>query len=482
MRTVFLCITALVMLAPASAQAATLTLDNGTLTYTASAGRVNSVTVGAALGAVTVVVGDNDLLSPHPGACAPVIGVPGDSGFSCPNVARVVVNAGDLNDSISATDSVTVPVTLNGEAGDDDLAGGSAGDILTGGEGQDRLTGGDGDDALDGGAGDDVLEGEGGGDVLTGAAGVDTVRYRAASATPRVTVTLDGVANDGVPGENDAVAPNVENVAVVGLRFGVPPLETVIVPEATTLTGDAGPNELTADDGDDTLVGAAGNDILTAYGGDDTIDTRDGFLDRVHCGTGTDSVTADTLDLVDADCETVSVANLGNASDDRPPAVAWSLPAASARLAANPRNTLEATAEDDRGIALVRFLDDDRVLCEDAAAPYTCAYRARGEDVGRNTLTVVAVDTGGQTASAQRAIVVRRFRPRLTLSVRGGYARGRVVRPSGLTSRCSGTVAAAGRKAKVTRSCRYRIKLPARHGKVTARYGGNAVMVAVRSR
>ncbi len=256
-----------------------------------------------------------------------------------------------------------------------------------------------------------MLEGEGGGDVLTGAAGVDTVRYRAASATPRVTVTLDGVANDGVPGENDAVAPNVENVAVVGLRFGVPPLETVIVPEATTLIGDAGPNELTADDGDDTLVGAAGNDILTAYGGDDTIDTRDGFLDRVHCGTGTDSVTADTLDLVDADCETVSVANLGNASDDRPPAVAWSLPAAGARLAANPRNTLQATAEDDRGIALVRFLDDDRVLCEDAAAPYTCAYRARGEDVGRNTLTAVAVDTGGQTASAQRAIVVRPLPP-----------------------------------------------------------------------
>ncbi len=124
-------------------------------------------------------------------------------------------------------------------------------------------------------------------------------------------------------------------------------------------------------------------------------------------------MTADTLDLVGADCETVHVADVGNALDDRPPTIAWAAPAAGARLAADPRNTLTVNAADDRGIALVRFLDDDRVICEVTAAPYTCALPARAGDVGRNTLTAIAVDGAGQTASVQRAVIVNRFRPRV---------------------------------------------------------------------
>jgi hypothetical protein len=137
-------------------------------------------------------------------------------------------------------------------------------------------------------------------------------------------------------------------------------------------------------------------------------------------------------------------------------------------------------------VALVRFLDDDRVVCEDASAPYTCDYRARGDDVGRNTLTAVAVDTAGQTASTQRAVVVSRFRARVTLTVKRFIASGRVVRPAALTSGCAGTVAVtvrSGRRsttrhANITRKCSYRVALPRRHGKVTARYGGSALMVA----
>jgi hypothetical protein len=202
----------------------------------------------------------------------------------------------------------------------------------------------------------------------------------------------------------------------------------------------------------------------------------------VHCGAGTDSVGADTLDLVDADCESVSLADVASGGEDRPPSVAWALPAAGARLAANPLNALQAYAEDDRGVALVRFLDDDRVVCEDAAAPFTCDYRARGDDVGRNTLTAVAVDGAGQTASTQRAIVVDRFRPRMTLTIKRSVASGRVVRPTGLTSGCSGTVTVkigkSTRRGRLSRACTYRIALPKRRGKVTARFGGNALMAA----
>jgi hypothetical protein len=489
MRTAFLCIVALALALPASAGAATLRLEGGTLTYTATPGRANSVSVNPLLGTVALSVTDDDLIAAGPAGCVAVIGLPPDSAYACARVSRVVINAGDLNDSITAPDTLAVPLTLNGETGDDNLRGGGAGDDISGGDGQDSLFGGDGDDLLDGGDGDDTLEGEAGGDTLLGGDGLDTVRYTAETAAPRFTVTLDGTIGDGLPGENDTVASDVENAAVVGLRAGLPPLETIVVPEATTLVGNAEANELTTDDGNDTLVGGAGNDVLEAFGGDDTIDARDGFLDRVHCGDGNDTVTADTRDLVDGDCESVSVANVGDGSDDHPPTVAWAVPAAGARLAANPVNVLQAFAEDDRGVALVRFLDDDRVVCEDATAPYTCDYRARGDDVGRNTLTAVAVDSGGQTASVPRAVVVSRFRPRVTLTVKRFVATGRVVRPAALTSGCAGTVAVtvrSGRRsvtrhAKVTRKCSYRVVLPRRHGKVTARYGGSALMVARRS-
>ena len=72
--------------------------------------------------------------------------------------------------------------------------------------------------------------------------------------------------------------------------------------------------------------------------------------------------------------------DVGNAADDKPPTVAWVTPKAGAKLGNT--TTLTVTAADDRGVALVRFLDDDRVVCEDTAAPYTCAYAPRGEDVG----------------------------------------------------------------------------------------------------
>jgi hypothetical protein len=494
MRTVFLCIAVMSLGLPASAQAATLTLEGGTLTYTAEGGRGNSVSIGAVGGLVSVAAGDNDLFGQPPG-CTPLDGPP-NTGYACPGVARVVVNAGDLDDSITADDALTVPLTINGEGGDDDLDGGAGPDVLSGGDGQDELTGGESSDLLDGGAGDDVLDGGGGSDRMLGGPGIDLARWVAPAATPRYTVTLDGAANDGRPGENDEIGADVENATVSGLRAGIPPLEVVVVPEGSTLIGDAGPNELTADDGDDTLSGGAGNDILTAYGGDDTIDARDGFLDRVHCGSGTDAVTADTLDLVDSDCESVSTAGLGTGADDRPPTIAWTAPRAGARIRGNPATRLAVTASDDRGVARVRFLDGDRLLCEDTTPPYTCAFRPRRSDLGRNTLTAVAIDGAGQSASSQRAVTVGRFRPTLSLRVvRSGTryaARGTLKRPAAITGRCSGTVTLiavknkrtiASRKARLARNCTYRIVLylGVSNPGFAIRYPGSKLLTSVRT-
>jgi hypothetical protein len=497
MRTVFLFIVGLALVAPASATAATLTLDGGTLTYRAAAGRANSVSITAVGGLVGVSVGDDDLFE-QPAGCTPLDGPP-NSGYGCPGVSRVIVDAGDGDDSVTAAGDVPVPLVINGEAGNDDLAGGAAADTLSGGDGQDQLAGADGDDVLDGGSGDDALDGEAGTDRMLGGPGIDVARYVSPTATPRFTVTLDGAANDGRPGENDLIAADVENAAVSGLRAGMPPLEVIVVPEASTLIGDAGPNELTADDGDDALTGGAGNDILTGLGGNDTIDARDGFLDRVHCGTGEDTVAADAVDLVDGDCEAVTVANtaVDGAADDQPPTISWTKPKAGARLRGNPATRLEVQAADDRGVASVRFLDGDRLLCEDKTAPYRCAFAPRRSDIGRNTLTAVAVDGAGQSASIQRTVTVGRFVPKLTMRVirRGTTytATGTLKRPSAVAGSCRGATVTliavknkrtiASRKARLTRSCRYRIvlRLSPRNPGFAISYAGNSILRSTRT-
>ena len=62
-------------------------------------------------------------------------------------------------------------------------------------------------------------------------------------------------------------------------------------------------------------------------------------------------------------------ASPGGPFDDRPPTLAWTAPAAGVSLSANSPTTLAVNATDDRGLARVQFFDDDRLLCEDTAAP-----------------------------------------------------------------------------------------------------------------
>jgi Ca2+-binding RTX toxin-like protein len=80
------------------------------------------------------------------------------------------------------------------------------------------------------------------------------------------------------------------------LRTGAP---------ADEIGGDDGNDVVAAGGGNDTVDGGAGYDALDGGDGDDAITAADGLADRVHCGSGRDSVDADTLDAIDADCETV---------------------------------------------------------------------------------------------------------------------------------------------------------------------------------
>ena len=73
-----------------------------------------------------------------------------------------------------------------------------------------------------------------------------------------------------------------------------------------TLRGNGGADKLFGGAGNDTINGGAGADLIDGGAGNDRITARDGQRDTVHCGTGTDTVTADKTDTISRDCETVT--------------------------------------------------------------------------------------------------------------------------------------------------------------------------------
>ena len=118
----------------------------------------------------------------------------------------VTIGAGANDGQASETDTVAADVEgVTGGSGDDSLTGGAGNDTLNGGAGDDTLTGGDGNDVFNGGDGDDSLVAGAlttdGADTYNGGAGLDVVTYAARSIG--VTVSIDGVANDGETGEDE---------------------------------------------------------------------------------------------------------------------------------------------------------------------------------------------------------------------------------------------------------------------------------------
>jgi Ca2+-binding RTX toxin-like protein len=291
-------------------------------------------------------------------------GFPATAGYA------IAIEGGAGNDRL---DGGSGPEVIHGGAGADTVAGRGGSDALYGDEGDDTLYGdgmangneglGGGDDQLHGGPGDDTLTGDTndaaaaiGHDLLDGGPGTDTVKndwYRFDGAgndeDPPPTVTFDGVANDGRPGENDNVV-GVERIesgspagpapatfvggegpdtfmllftnGVVEARGGN---DTIAGSDyADRIDGGAGDDQLSGGFGDDAIVGGPGHDVIEGdrhadceygpvYGtctigsGDDTIYAQDGEADKIDCGPGADTAYVDAIDSV-ANCENVQVA------------------------------------------------------------------------------------------------------------------------------------------------------------------------------
>lgn len=149
---------------------------------------------------------------------------------------------------------------------------------------------GDGDDELgvvgvggtvDGGAGDDRIAVAGPPHQLTGGPGADLLDSRLAPGssvsylahTEGVTVSVNGVADDGAPGEGDNV------LGAIGTIQGGAGDDVLDTGETVTA--------LLGEGGNDTLVGGPRADYVVGGDGDDTIATGDGD-DRILGGAGAD--------------------------------------------------------------------------------------------------------------------------------------------------------------------------------------------------
>ena len=234
-------------------------------------------------------------IEPIPGGCAYVLST-SHRWVTCPaGFTQLKVNLGSGDDSLLAPE-VDVPMAINAGQGNDSITGGMLADVIKGQGGHDTLRG-DGvfggaasHDEVDGGNGDDSLRGNVGRDDLRGGAGFDEAYYLDRPADQPVAISLDGVANDGAPGESDDVHGDVEQ-----LQGGA---------GNDVLIGNDQANTLLGEGGDDQLTGAAGIDTFQAGTGADTVSARDGLAETINCGDAGDGATVDLVDVL-SNCEQV---------------------------------------------------------------------------------------------------------------------------------------------------------------------------------
>ena len=242
--------------------------------------------------------GNGTVITPDPGSGCVVIDDANDDDVSCPRVhnavaaTRLVVELAGGDDYTEVQELTNIEITLDvrGGAGNEYITGSVRADVISGGAGVDELFGLQGADSLSGGSGDDFLIGGQDADSYSGGSGFDRAEMENPSVASGVTVTIDDVANDGTAGgaEGDNVRTDVEDV--IGTNF-----DDVIV-------GSGAANMVNSLGGNDSLDGGGGGDQLIAGDGNDTVAARDGTSDRIECGSGTDSLTADTIDESDG-CE-----------------------------------------------------------------------------------------------------------------------------------------------------------------------------------
>jgi Ca2+-binding RTX toxin-like protein len=259
------------------------------------------------------------------------------------------VNGGKGTDTLTGGRPPNTSTWLDGGPGNDTVNAVN-GDLIAGGAGNDTLNGGPQHDILVGGAGNDMELGNGGddwfwedgecnfpcapngADQLHGGGGLDRVEYTGRAAP--VTVTIDGVANDGAAGEGDNVFTDVEDLrgghgddtltgSSIGNRIdgcygsdsvngglgddilggdneciGIAGSDTIhgddgddiIYGDSTLVNADDKPDQLFGDNGDDDITGGGAADAMNGGAGKDIFHAKDGFVDTVDGGPDADAM------------------------------------------------------------------------------------------------------------------------------------------------------------------------------------------------
>ena len=233
----------------------------------------------------------NDIIDGGTGADSMAGGV-GDDTYFVDNASDVVTeNAGEGNDTINSSVSLTAAQTANietvvltgtanidavgdannntltGNSGNNTLDGGAGNDTLNGGAGNDTLLGGAGNDSLNGGAGNDVLDGGTGADAMVGGNGDDT--YYVDNVGDTVTEN-SGQGYDRIFSSVDISAAQAGQIEEITLT-GTADLNATGSSNDNIINGNAGNNTLNGGVGSDILNGGAGNDILDGGTGADTM-------------------------------------------------------------------------------------------------------------------------------------------------------------------------------------------------------------------
>lgn len=300
-------------------------------------------------------------------------------------IANVDLFLGDEDDRYTADLPPFTGASVRGEEGDDVLIGGAGTDSFTGGPGADLITGG-------GGHNDSYS--------------VTSVYGQAETAH----VTLDGRADDGLPGEGDNVGADIEEI------FGGAGDDTIIGTDAS--------NQIVDTQGNNTLQGAGGNDRITGSGtlagglGDDVLTSSgNGRVDNVSCGGGQDYVTSDADDVVAEDCTYKEVPGR--------PFAHFPVPSVAPVVTVPPRPAtapVPITCPADASQACQGQITLTRVVASTAAR----ASAARSSKVGARSFVVSA----GRTASVRvgltrygRRLMVRSRRVKLVAQVQSGAQR-----------------------------------------------------------
>jgi Ca2+-binding RTX toxin-like protein len=281
-----------------SALAGEVSYTGTVLTYTASAGDAEDLTVSTAAGAV--VFDDANLTLTAAPASTACVAAGGD--VTCDNTvaySRVVLDLGNQDDVATAAAAFTLPITASGGAGNDQVTGGDAADVLNGDAGIDTVSGGAGNDRLivsgttDFNV-DDVINGNAGADVLDASSMVAGMYAVANGGADNDTITGGAGAYFRANGGdgNDALTSGTGDGAYAGNDGDdALVLTPVTIPSAVAATADGGA-------GNDTLTGGAAANFLFGGSGNDTINGGSGSeylageegLDNLNGGDGDDRI------------------------------------------------------------------------------------------------------------------------------------------------------------------------------------------------